>query len=156
MKSCSADLNYPGAWDLLYRLFGGGQPFDEFQRSFVSKYYPDKLPLLMPRLPGEQAARAPGIPPAPEKKPSFLAKLFGGRRNLRQNRLQARDGPGYSARNDNHRRLCAAGSYPTPASAYGVRQAAAGGHCPLSLPLRDWPPLKAPSIAGKGPGGPGG
>ena len=71
------DLNYAGAWDLLYRLFGGGQPYDEFQRSFVSKYYPDKIPLLLPRLPGEQPS-APVIPPAPEKKPAFLAKLFGG------------------------------------------------------------------------------
>ncbi len=50
------DLNYAGAWDLLYRLFGGGQPYDEFQRSFVSKYYPDKIPLLLPRLPGEHPA----------------------------------------------------------------------------------------------------
>ena len=73
------DLNYPGAWDLLYRLFGGGQPFDEFQRSFVSQYYPDKLPQLQPRLPGEQggAAGIPGVQPTPEKKPAFLNKLFG-------------------------------------------------------------------------------
>jgi pilus assembly protein CpaE len=73
------DLNYPGAWDLLYRLFGGGQPFDEFQRSFVSRYYPDKLPQLQPRLPGEQggAAGIPGVQPTPEKKPTFLNKLFG-------------------------------------------------------------------------------
>ena len=73
------DLNYPGAWDLLYRLFGGGQPFDEFQRSFVSRYYPDKLPQLQPRLPGEQggAAGIPGVQPTPEKKPAFLNKLFG-------------------------------------------------------------------------------
>ncbi len=73
------DLNYPGAWDLLYRLFGGGQPYDEFQRSFVSQYYPDKLPLLQPRLPGGQdrAAGIPGVQPTPEKKPAFLNKLFG-------------------------------------------------------------------------------
>ncbi len=73
------DLNYPGAWDLLYRLFGGGQPFDEFQRSFVSQYYPDKLPQLQPRLPGEQGGVAgiPGVQPTPEKKPAFLNKLFG-------------------------------------------------------------------------------
>ena len=73
------DLNYPGAWDLLYRLFGGGQPYDEFQRSFVSQYYPDKLPQLQPRLPGGQdrAAGIPGVQPTPEKKPTFLNKLFG-------------------------------------------------------------------------------
>jgi pilus assembly protein CpaE len=73
------DLNYPGAWDLLYRLFGGGRPLDEFQRSFVSQYYPDKLPQLQPRLPGKQgvAAGVPGIQPSPEKKPAFLNKLFG-------------------------------------------------------------------------------
>ena len=81
------DVNYAGAWDLLYRLFGGVQPYDEFQRSFVSKYYPDKIPLLIPRMPGEQGG-APGMPPAPEKKLDFLVKLFGGRRNPRPSRPQ--------------------------------------------------------------------
>jgi pilus assembly protein CpaE len=73
------DLNYPGAWDLLYRLFGGGRPFDDFQRSFVTQYYPDKLSELRPRLPGEPDGKA-GVSSgqiAAEKKPGFLNKLFG-------------------------------------------------------------------------------
>jgi pilus assembly protein CpaE len=67
------DLNYPGAWDLLYRLFGGGKSFDEFQRSFVAQYYPDKLAQLEPRL----ATGVANAPPEPEKKASFLGKIFG-------------------------------------------------------------------------------
>jgi pilus assembly protein CpaE len=73
------DFNYAGAWDLLYRLFGGGKPYDEFQRSFVSQFYPDKLPLLIPRMPGGLggAAGVSSTPLVPEKKPTILAKLFG-------------------------------------------------------------------------------
>ncbi len=67
------DLNYPGAWDLLYHLFGGGKAYDEFQRAFVSQYYPDKLPLLQPR---PVASVAVG-PPA-KTKTSFWNRLFGG------------------------------------------------------------------------------
>ena len=79
-----SDFNYQGAWDLLYRLFGGGKPFDEFQQSFVKQFYPDKLALLQTRRPGEQVKAAgevtatvtATVTPA-EKKPTFLSKLFG-------------------------------------------------------------------------------
>jgi len=68
------DLNYPGAWDLLYHLFGGGKAYDEFQRAFILQYYPDKLPLLQPR----PAAGVAVGPPEREKKASFWSRLFGG------------------------------------------------------------------------------
>jgi pilus assembly protein CpaE len=75
-----SDFNYQGAWDLLYRLFGGGKPFDEFQRSFVKQFYPNKLALLQTRQPGEQVVATGEVTAAvaaTEKKPSFLNKLFG-------------------------------------------------------------------------------
>ena len=71
-----ADFNHPGAWELLYHLFGGGKPFNEFQRSFATQFYPDKLGLLQTKQPGEQGGAA-GTAPVSEKKPSFLNKLFG-------------------------------------------------------------------------------
>jgi pilus assembly protein CpaE len=65
------DLNYPSAWDLLYRLFGGGKPFDEFQRSFVAQYYPDKIALIQRRSPGEQAVVVPPPISPPTPTPTF-------------------------------------------------------------------------------------
>lgn len=40
------DFNHQGSWRLLYRLYGGGRPFVEFQRWFAEEYYPDKIHLL--------------------------------------------------------------------------------------------------------------
>jgi pilus assembly protein CpaE len=40
------DFNYPGAWHLLYRLYGAGKTLEDFRRSFANQYYPDKINLL--------------------------------------------------------------------------------------------------------------
>jgi pilus assembly protein CpaE len=65
------DYNYPGVWQLLYRLFGSGRGFAEFQRSFTLQYYPDQLHQL------RKLAETPAAtPPPPEKKPSLLARIF--------------------------------------------------------------------------------
>ena len=40
------DFNHPGAWQLLYRLYGAGKSFEDFRRSFANQYYPDKVNLL--------------------------------------------------------------------------------------------------------------
>lgn len=83
------DINHPGAWALLYQLFGNGRDFTEFQRAFALQYYPDRLAELRPGeivLPVSAPAVAPlssaatGFTPAepeqPEKR-SFLSRLFG-------------------------------------------------------------------------------
>jgi pilus assembly protein CpaE len=142
------DLNYAGAWDLLYRLFGGGKPFDEFQRSFVSQYYPDKLPLLITRMPGEQgeAAGAPGIQPAPEKKLPFLARLFGGAKKPAPEPDPAEKVPAVPS----------AAQGPTPATASSSLTPAvptALPAVPVATPAflvpEGLPPLKAPSMQEK-------
>ena len=33
------DFNYPGAWHLLYRLYGAGKTLEDFRRSFANQYY---------------------------------------------------------------------------------------------------------------------
>ena len=43
------NITHPGAWELLYNQLGSGKAFDDFQREFVQKYYPDRLPLLSPQ-----------------------------------------------------------------------------------------------------------
>jgi pilus assembly protein CpaE len=67
------DFNYPGAWQLLYRLYGAGQSLEEFRRSFAKKYYPDRVNQLV----AIPSASAPESDLAPSPKPaSFLGRLF--------------------------------------------------------------------------------
>lgn len=49
------NFNHAGAWQLLYKVYGGGKPFGAFQREFSQTYYPDKIVLLNQ----EEATRAP-------------------------------------------------------------------------------------------------
>lgn len=65
------DFTYQGVWELLHQLYGGGQPFGEFQKSFTTRFYPDKLSLLKPAEFSRQDAAA-----IPEKKPSFFQRLL--------------------------------------------------------------------------------
>jgi pilus assembly protein CpaE len=139
------DLNYAGAWDLLYRLFGAGKPYDEFQRSFVSQYYPDKLPLLITRMPGEQVG-APGMPPAPEKKVPFLSRLFGGAKKSAPEVDSTGKAPASPLAPQGPTPL-AAGSSPTP-SAPAVQPAAQVVTPPFLAP-EGLPPLKAASAQEK-------
>jgi len=147
------DLNYAGAWDLLYRLFGGGKPFDEFQRSFVSQYYPDKLPLLQPRLPGEPGGMAgvPGVQPMSEKKPGLLDKLFGQPKKP-ASELATGTTPlaVQPERGQPAPPAASSGLPPKPAAAAAaVTPAAPAGTAPAATaPFSDMeglPPLKAPS-----------
>jgi len=66
------DFTYPGAWQLLYRLYGAGQTYPEFQHSFAQKYYPDKLDLLV----SPEATPKNPIPPVVENNTLF-SRLFG-------------------------------------------------------------------------------
>ncbi len=89
------DFNHPGAWKLLYQLYGGKRDFVEFQRAFTMQFYPDRLAQLQPGIREEEellaatpvisdiAPVAP-LPPAgetveavPVHKPSFFARLLG-------------------------------------------------------------------------------
>lgn len=63
------DFNHPGAWQLLYRLYGAKQPFEDFRRAFAEQYYPGSERLLRPITAAGSAA--------PPKKPSLFARLFG-------------------------------------------------------------------------------
>ena len=65
------DFNYRPAWDLLYKLYGVGQSFENFQRTFAEKYYPDQAHLLI------SAAAAGEAASTVEKKPSYWQRLFG-------------------------------------------------------------------------------
>ncbi len=40
------DFFHSGAWELLHQEFGPRHPFEQFQRKFVERYYPDKIGLL--------------------------------------------------------------------------------------------------------------
>jgi pilus assembly protein CpaE len=62
------DFNYPGAWQLLYRYYGAGQPLETFKESFARQYYPDSVAQLQST-------------PAVITKPSFLQRLFGSSRS---------------------------------------------------------------------------
>jgi hypothetical protein len=62
------DITHPGAWELLYNQLGSGKSFDDFQREFVQKYYPDRMSLLWPQpstlSPQEQDVNQPAAPGA--------------------------------------------------------------------------------------------
>lgn len=55
------DFNHPGAWQLLHRWYGAGQPFRKFQLSFAARYYRDRVGLLRPA----RHEMPPPPPPAP-------------------------------------------------------------------------------------------
>lgn len=64
------DFNHPGAWQLLHRWYGAGQPFRKFQLSFAAKYYRDRVGLLRPMARQDMPATPPPppqtfAPPAP-------------------------------------------------------------------------------------------
>lgn len=60
------DYLHRGTWKLLYREYGSGQSFQEFQREFTQEYYPDQLDLLE----GKPSPKPqPLIAPTPAKKP---------------------------------------------------------------------------------------
>ncbi|MBN2548392.1 MAG: response regulator [Anaerolineales bacterium] len=68
------EFNHPGAWDLLFKVYGTGQTFEAFRREFAHKYYPDQAHLLRPMPAALQKdtqprgqVKAATVPP-PEKK----------------------------------------------------------------------------------------
>ena len=155
-----ADFNHPGAWELLYRLFGGGKPFEEFQRSFATQFYPDKLALLQTKQPGEQGGAA-GTAPVSEKKPSFLNKLFGRAKKTAPEAAPSITAAGgieaqqpAPARTGDQR-----ANVPTVQSPPANAAAAPAETAPAISPLKDSgplsaatpaiPPLKAPAIQEK-------
>jgi hypothetical protein len=69
------DFAHPETWQFLHAQYGKDRPFDEFQRSFIQQFYPDKLALLDAGMLFIDAGQAPA--PVPARKPSFLARLFG-------------------------------------------------------------------------------
>ncbi len=117
------DFNYPGAWNLLYRLFGGSRDFNEFRRAFALQYYPDKVGKLKPlELPAAESEPAQ-IPPLPinpealarEKRPGFFARLFGVfRRKTKAPAAPPAAAPApQTAAAESERRLEQVGSLPT-------------------------------------------
>ncbi len=65
------DFSYPGVWELLHQLYGGNQSFEDFQKSFTTRFYPTKLSLLKSAEFNRQDDAAP-----PKKKPSFFRRLL--------------------------------------------------------------------------------
>jgi pilus assembly protein CpaE len=75
------DYLHAETWELLHKLYAPNQPLEEFQRTFTETYYPEKLPLLQPRVQAQPLSRSGGkltteTTPAPPK-PSFFARIFG-------------------------------------------------------------------------------
>jgi pilus assembly protein CpaE len=78
------DFNHPGAWELLYRLYGRGRTYSYFRQDFAAQYYPERLGELEP----EETFQRP-VPP--QKKPNFLQRLFGlGKQEQLEGDLDAR------------------------------------------------------------------
>jgi len=69
------DFNYPGAWELLYELYGVGVPYEEFRRVFTARFFPEKLDQLTTLAPPPRPSA--GGDALAEKKPSFFRRLFG-------------------------------------------------------------------------------
>ncbi|HSQ26476.1 MAG TPA: response regulator [Anaerolineales bacterium] len=67
-KILQEDFNHRGAWELLYRLYGVDQNFEGFRFTFAQKHYPKRIHLLQ-KFPETSTS-------APEKKPSFISRLF--------------------------------------------------------------------------------
>jgi len=78
------DFTYPGIWELLHQLYGAGQPFGDFQRSFATRFYPDKLHLI-------ESSRPQAVAP-PEKKPSFFQRLLRGFKKSKTEQVAAEKG----------------------------------------------------------------
>lgn len=68
------DFNYPGAWELLYELYGAGVPYEEFRRVFTARFFPEKLDQLASIEPPPRPGA--GVEAQKEKKPSFFSRLF--------------------------------------------------------------------------------
>ncbi len=71
------DFNHAGAWQLLYRLYGAGKSFDEFQISFCRQYYPERVFELRTGDASHQGGFSTVVEEPEAKKPSFWARLFG-------------------------------------------------------------------------------
>lgn len=67
------DFTNEPAWKLLYKVTGGGMPFDSFQREVTRRYFPDKAYLLVEKeldnlLSGISMGNPPIPPPLPQAK----------------------------------------------------------------------------------------
>ena len=73
------DFNHPGAWDLLFKVYGTGQTFGAFQHEFAQKYYPDQAYLLRPMPAAIQKDTQPRgqVKAAPTPPPEKKRGLFG-------------------------------------------------------------------------------
>lgn len=70
-KILRQDYTHRGAWKLLYKEYGSGQPFKAFQIEFTEQYYPDKLDIL--------TGGAGGKPISPVESRSWLSRISRGR-----------------------------------------------------------------------------
>jgi pilus assembly protein CpaE len=66
------DFHHRGTWKLLYREYGSGQSFQEFQRDFTQQYYPEKLELL-------QGEASPAV------RRSLWSRIFGSHKQALDN-----------------------------------------------------------------------
>lgn len=141
------DYNYPGVWQLLYRLFGGGRGFAEFQRSFTLQYYPDQLHQL--RKPTETPA---ATPPSPEKKPSLWARIFRRKRSPTPSVTPEPDAPTSVAVQPANIQATAEATQPAASQPRATSLAPPLAERPAPTALVERPPARTPtaaSLAGK-------
>lgn len=66
-KILQKDFNHRGAWELLFRLYGNDQSFENFRFTFAQKHYPKQIQLLK---------KLPEALTDQEKKPSLFTRIF--------------------------------------------------------------------------------